>query len=159
MAATTTLLLLSSALGAGMMAGLYFVFSVCVMSALDRLPPAAAIDAMKMVNTTILHPLFFFAFFGTGIVGLALVPLSFSQISFASFLCVAIGVVAYWVGSIGITMICNVPLNRRLASLPGGVNVSITDWIGYRQPWTRWNHLRPVLCLVSSTAFSLALRL
>ena len=51
-----------SALGSGLAAGLLFVFSVCVMTALSRLPSAQGIAAMQSINVTILDPWFFIAY-------------------------------------------------------------------------------------------------
>jgi len=58
-------LTLFAALGCGLMAGLFFAFSVSVMKALARLPPAEGIAAMQSINVAILNPLFGAAFFGT----------------------------------------------------------------------------------------------
>ena len=43
----TTLAIFAAALGSGLMAGLFFIFSVCIMQALSRLPPEQGIAAMK----------------------------------------------------------------------------------------------------------------
>jgi uncharacterized membrane protein len=39
-----------AAIGCGLMAGLFFVFSVCVMRALGRLPAETAIATMQAIN-------------------------------------------------------------------------------------------------------------
>jgi len=54
-----------SAIGCGLMGGVFFAFSVFVMKALTRLPPQAGIAAMQAINVTVLNPLFFIAFLGT----------------------------------------------------------------------------------------------
>ncbi len=56
---------LFAALGCGLMAGLFFAFSVSVMRALARLPAAEGIVAMQAINVAILNPVFLMAFFGT----------------------------------------------------------------------------------------------
>ena len=45
-------------LGCGLIAGLFFAFSVAVMQALARLPVAWGIAAMQSINSAILNPLF-----------------------------------------------------------------------------------------------------
>ena len=47
-----------TALGCGLIAGLFFVFSVAVMQALARLPAAGGIAAMQSINSAMLNPLF-----------------------------------------------------------------------------------------------------
>src|SRR5215475_3517014 len=61
-----------TALGCGLMAGLFFAFSVAVMQALARLPAAGGIAAMQSINSAILNPLFLAVFLGTA-AGCALV--------------------------------------------------------------------------------------
>ena len=56
---------LVAALGCGLMAGLFFAFSVSVMKALGRLPSAEGIAAMQSINVAIINPVFLAAFFGT----------------------------------------------------------------------------------------------
>jgi uncharacterized membrane protein len=56
---------LLSALGCGLMAGLFFAFSVSVMRAFAGLPSAAGVAAMQSINVAIINPMFLAAFFGT----------------------------------------------------------------------------------------------
>src|SRR5258705_6992637 len=44
-----------TALGAGLVAGVFFAFSSFVMAALARLPPAQAIAAMQSINVTVVN--------------------------------------------------------------------------------------------------------
>ena len=55
----------SAALGSGLMAGLFFVFSNSVMKALAALPPDKGIAAMQAINVAIVNPLFLAVFLGT----------------------------------------------------------------------------------------------
>src|SRR5687768_6156059 len=56
---------LLAALGCGLMAGLFFAFSVSVMKALAGLPPNGGMAAMQSINIAIINPVFLSAFFGT----------------------------------------------------------------------------------------------
>src|SRR3981081_1077061 len=58
-------LTLCSALGSGLMAGVFFAFSTFVMKALARLPAAQGIAAMQSINVAVINPLFMTAFLGT----------------------------------------------------------------------------------------------
>src|SRR6266853_1962818 len=58
---------LMSALGCGLMAGILFAFSVFVMKALGRLPPAQGIAAMQSINVAIINPWFLAVFLGTSV--------------------------------------------------------------------------------------------
>jgi uncharacterized membrane protein len=56
---------LFSALGCGLVAGVFFAFSTFVMNALARLQPKQGITAMQSINITAINPLFMGIFLGT----------------------------------------------------------------------------------------------
>ena len=49
-------LTLVSALGCGLVAGIFFAFSAFMMKALSRLPPEEGIAAMQSINVAVLNP-------------------------------------------------------------------------------------------------------
>ncbi len=100
-----------SALGAALVAGIFFAFSAFVMRALGRLPPAGGIAAMQSINVAVLNPVFFAAFFGTAVLSLALAVAALVGWSLPSLLA---GSLLYLVGTIAVTIVFNVPLNNRL---------------------------------------------
>ena len=51
-------LTLVSALGCGLMAGVFFAFSACAMNALARLSPAQGIAAKQSINIAVINPVF-----------------------------------------------------------------------------------------------------
>ena len=69
-------LTLVSALGCGLVVGVFFAFSVFVMKALSRLPTGEGIAAMQSINVAVLNPWFLGAFLGTAVA--CLVALAFS---------------------------------------------------------------------------------
>src|SRR5215831_13706900 len=58
-------LTLFTALGCGLVAGVFFAFSTFVMNALARLPAAQGIAAMQSINVAVITPWFMAAFLGT----------------------------------------------------------------------------------------------
>ncbi|HET9531010.1 MAG TPA: hypothetical protein VFQ92_11700, partial [Blastocatellia bacterium] len=54
-----------TALGSGLIAGVFFAFSSFVMRALCRLPTREAIAAMKSINVAVLNAWFLGTFLGT----------------------------------------------------------------------------------------------
>jgi uncharacterized membrane protein len=147
-----------SALGAGVMAGFFFAFSMCVMTALGRQPPAAGISAMQSINVVVLNPWFFAAFFGTAVACIILVVLALIGWSKPGALFLFVGSLAYLIGSIGVTIVFNVPLNNRLAAISPDSSEGAAMWTCYLSDWTVWNHVRTVACLAAAAAFTLALR-
>ncbi|AFL53119.1 putative transmembrane protein [Sinorhizobium fredii USDA 257] len=132
----------AAVVGSGLMAGLFFVFSVCVMQALSRLPPEEGIAAMNAINVVIQNPLFLAAFMGTALLGLALIVAAFVWGGEGSYL-LAAGGLAYIVGTLMVTIVFNVPLNDALAAARGEAAVEIWQQ-RYLTDWVWWNHVRTI---------------
>lgn len=148
-----------AAIGSGLVAGIFFAFSSFVMSALGRLPPQQGVAAMQSINVTVLNAGFLLAFFGTGLVCVALaIGSTFRWHEPGGKLILAASLI-YLVGCIGVTMFGNVPLNRALAVLQAGTPEAASLWSRYLVEWTAWNTVRTVAPLVSAALFIAALRL
>ena len=147
-----------AALGAGVMAGIFFAFSVFMMTALGRLPPPAGIAAMQSINAAILNPLFFVVFFGTAVLCLLAAVAAIVEWPLPEAFYLIAGSVLYLVGALLVTMQRNVPLNLALdRSNPESAEGALL-WLRYLRVWTAWNHVRTVASLAAMAAFILALR-
>ena len=63
----------------------------------------------------------------------------------------------YLLGTIGVTVACNVPLINRLATLhPQGADAS-DYWAKYVTTWTAWNHVRTIAALAAAALLTVAL--
>jgi uncharacterized membrane protein len=150
---------LISALGAGLVAGVFFAFSTFVMQALARLSAPAGIAAMQSINITVINPAFMTAFMGTALLCLGLAVVAWLRWQQPGSGYVMIGCLIYLVGSLGVTMALNVPLNDHLASLDPTAADSAGFWSTYLADWTRWNTVRTIASLLASAAFIQAWRL
>jgi len=148
------ILTLIAALGSGLMAGLFFAFSAFIMQALGKRPAPVGIAAMQSINETILNPVFFSVFFGTALLSLALAVMGWGEAGYGWRLA---GGLLYLVGSIGITMLFNVPLNNRLAKVAPESSEGAALWTQYLSVWTAWNHARTVGCLGATGSFILGM--
>ena len=151
------ILTLLAALGSGIMAGLFFAFSTFIMQALGKRPAPVGIAAMQSIDETILNPVFFLVFFGTAALGLVLAVLALIGWNEAGAAWRLAGALLYLICSIGVTMVCNVPLNNRLAKLPPESAEGATFWTQYLSVWTRWNHVRTLGCLGATASFILGM--
>ena len=139
-----------AAIGAGLMAGVYFAFSGFIMRSLDQLGAAAATDAMNAINGVILRSWFTVLFFGSTLLYalLAAVAVLDSDLS-GRWLLFAAGSI-YVVGMFLCTALFNVPLNNQLAKAAGDDGAQAGTWTRYYKHWTRWNHLRTACSLVAT---------
>ena len=149
-------LTLAAALGAGLVAGIFFAFSAFIMSALKRLPPEGGISAMQSINVAVLNPVFFFVFFGTAVAALILAIASFAGWSPSRPLYLLAGSLLYLAGTIVVTMAFNVPLNNKLAATGAKSAEGAGVWKTYLSAWTAWNHVRTIAALLACASFILA---
>jgi uncharacterized membrane protein len=146
-----------SALGSGLIAGAFFAFSSFIMPALKRLPPVHGITAMQSINKLAVTPAFMTALFGTAVacLGMAAWAAIFSSEPPAGL--VLAGAALYIVGTIGVTIAYNVPLNNRLATLHPESTDAARHWDEYVTKWTAWNHLRAAASLAAAATLTIAL--
>jgi uncharacterized membrane protein len=150
-------LTLSSALGAGSIAGVFFAFSNFVMPALARLPPSAGMAAMQSINVTVLNRVFLGVFAGTAALCALVAVLSMLSWSLSGSKLRLAGSALYVVGTFFVTMVCNVPLNDALASVSPDAAQAAQTWSHYVPHWTAWNTVRTLAALAAATSFMLAL--
>ncbi|HEX6569758.1 MAG TPA: anthrone oxygenase family protein [Acidimicrobiales bacterium] len=148
---------LIGAVGCGLVGGLMFAFSTSVMPALGRRPAPQGIAAMQAMNSTILNPVFGLVFGGTAIVCAALAvsaPFTTDQPG-AGWR--ALGALLYLIGTFGVTMVVNVPMNDALDAADPTSAEGARLWHRYLGRWTAWNHLRTVAATAAATSLAFAL--
>ncbi len=152
------ILTLISALGCGLVAGIFFAFSTFVMKALDRLPPAQGMTAMQSINVVVINPWFMTAFFGTAAACIILAVFSVFSWHRPDTGYLLLGSALYLVGTILVTIAFNVPRNDALAAVDPGSAEGTRLWAGYVKSWTTWNHLRTAAALAAAASLTIALR-
>ena len=145
------------AIGSALTAGIFFAFSTFVMQALGQQTAAAGIAAMQAINITVINPWFMLVFFGPGLIGVLLALTTFRPFTQPGSLCWLAGTVLYLIGTIGVTIAGNVPLNDALAGVHPDSAAGATLWTRYLTDWTIWNHVRTVAAAIAAVLFTLAL--
>ncbi|MGZ2749733.1 anthrone oxygenase family protein [Burkholderia stagnalis] len=156
-ALVTAILLWCSAIGCGVLAGVYFAFSAFVMTSFGRLAPAAGIAAMNAINVDIVRSLFMPAFLGTTLTSLALVVLALLRLGEPGATWIAAGGAIYVLGMFVVTMTFNVPLNDALAAADPSSAEGAALWARYLRSWTLWNHVRTVASMAACGLFIAAI--
>lgn len=152
-----TALLWFCAIGAGLIAGLYFAFSAFIMTALERVGRSAGVAAMNSINLVILRSLFMPVFFGTTLGGLGLAILGGLNWAQPGAIEAAAGGVIYVLGMFVVTMAFNVPLNNQLTAVDPASEAAAPIWARYLKDWTFWNHVRTTASTIGCTLFIAAL--
>ena len=151
------ILTLLALLGCGLVAGIFFAFSTFIMKALGKIPAPQGIAAMQSINIVVINPWFLTAFFGTAIVCLVLALAAVLGSARSGTGLLLAGSLLYLVGTILVTMVCNVPRNNALAAVEQESAEGAQLWANYLQSWTFWNHVRTLAALVAASLFALAL--
>ena len=112
---------------------------------------------MQRVNVVVLNPLFLGVFVGTAVLGVACVVASLSSWSTPRSLLLLAAALFYSLGSFLVTMVCNVPMNNRLARLDPASTEAAAYWPVYVREWSKWNHVRTAASVASAACGALAL--
>lgn len=139
--------LLIAAFLTALIAGLFYSYSCSVNAGLGKLPDAGYLAAMQSINREILNPLFFMSFMGTLIFLPVATWLQFSNPDPARFYFMLAATLVYAIGTFGVTILGNVPLNNALdgfqlqASSPGQLQQQREL---FEKPWNRLHSIRTI---------------
>jgi uncharacterized membrane protein len=150
-------LLWFSAVGCGLIAGVYFAFSNFIMTSFARIAPDAGIAAMSAINIDIVRSVFMPLFFGTTLAAAILAGLAVFRWSGPGSVAVLAGGVIYVAGMLGVTLVFNVPLNDALAAADPSSAEGASLWARYIGDWTFWNHVRLIASIGASVLFIIGL--
>jgi uncharacterized membrane protein len=145
-----------AALGCGVIAGAFFVFSVMVMRSLARLPAQYGIAAMQAINAAALRPAFLGVFTGTAALCAAVVVGSLVDWDNASPY-LLVGGLLYLVGGFGLTIGYHVPRNEAIDRVEPTSPDAAGHWARYVREWTTWNHVRGAAALAAAALLTIAL--
>jgi len=140
----------------GLMAGIYFSFSVFIMKSLAQLPAMQAAQAMNKINDVIVNTSFLPVFFITTLWYAGLIVWSFASWQGQQSMWVIAVAVIYVLGMFGVTAFGNVPLNNQLKAQEANPAMLQQVWQEYLRRWTRLNHLRTLSCMLACALLAAA---
>ncbi|WP_285601008.1 anthrone oxygenase family protein [Kineosporia sp. NBRC 101731] len=155
-----------TALGCGLMAGVFFAFSGFVLAGLDRAGPGPAVAAMNGINAAAVRAPLMLALFGTAAGALAVTVIATRSASGGTRVWLIAGAVLYLAGVVLVTVVHHVPLNDALAGADPstGQAADVADvadvaqrWLRYRTRWALGNHVRTVASLAAAGCLTKAL--
>lgn len=147
----------AATVGCGLMAGILFIFSSCIMPTLRQQPVPAAIATMQSINKTILNPLFLLVLVGSTLLCVVLGLAALVTDGPGRGLRIA-AVLTFLVGVIAVTAAINVPLNDELATVLPGSAHGADVWQHYLSRWTAWNDVRAAAATVATALLAWSAR-
>jgi uncharacterized membrane protein len=145
-----------AALGCGLIAGVFYAFSVMVMRSLAQLPAQHGVAAMQAINVAAVRPVFLWVFTGTAAVCAAVVVGSLVDWDDTSPYLV-VGGLLYLIGSFGLTVGYHVPRNEALDRVEPSSPDAPRHWSRYVREWTMGNHVRGAASLAAAALLTIAL--
>ena len=135
----------------GLVAGVFYAYSVSVDLGLAVQPDASYVSTMQAINEKIQNPVFFASFFGAAFFLLAALAAHYTgRPRSGRFRLIALACALYIVGGFLLTSVVNVPMNDALARVAADASAGelARARTSYEGPWDFWNGVRAVFsCL------------
>jgi uncharacterized membrane protein len=150
--AARALTLACATLTTGLVAGVYYAYTVSVNLGLAAQPDASYVATMQAINERIENPLFFASFFGAALFSLAALAAHYSRRPRSGrFWLIALACVLYIGGSFLLTAFVNVPMNEELARVASDASAGelARARAAYEGPWDFWNGVRTVFSFLA----------
>jgi uncharacterized membrane protein len=127
------------------------------MKSLARQPQVSGMAAMQTISVVVFNPWFAMAFVGTPVACVLVVIYLLLHWRAAGSIYLLIRGALYLIGTLLVTVLCNVPKNDALAavslSAPGAAGL----WSSYLSSWTAWNHVRTAAAWAAAALLTIAL--
>ena len=136
----------------GLIAGLFYCWSVSVTRGLALLPDREYLLVFQQLNRAIQNPLFLIAFMGLVFLLPIVTWMHYQRPLPRTFWLLLCATLLYLVGVIGVTMLGNVPMNDALdvfdidAASPAGI---AAKRLAFEARWNSLNNIRTVSCIAS----------
>jgi uncharacterized membrane protein len=146
-----------AALFCGLVAGIFFAFSSAVMRSLELQPGMAGMMTMQTINVVVFNPWFGSAFSATPAfcvmaMNAALVYRRDPAATYA-----LAGGALFLIGTLYVTVLCNVPRNDALAAVSSTSPDAASVWSAYLREWTAWNTVRTVAPFAAAALLTVGL--
>lgn len=153
------IILVAATTTTAMLVGLFYGWSVSVIPGLARLSNSEYLAAMQSMNRAILNPLFFITFMGSVILLPLCAYLNYTQPTSPRFWLIAVAAILYIVGTFGITMIANVPLNEALDKfnlVTASEEAKALKREIFEPRWNKLHHIRTVIGFIATVLMIIA---
>ena len=157
MSPLSLILLQAAILAYATVGGVFLAFSDFLMRSLARTSGAGGVEAMQVINREVFRWVFMALFLGMAAAS-ALLVVAASRLAGPGATLVGLAGLVYLVGSFGVTVVFNVPMNARLAAMEVSEPATDAYWTGtYLPRWTFWNSVRTVACALAAALLLVAL--
>src|SRR5690349_17409797 len=146
------ILLFITTTATGLLAGLFYGYSCSVNNGLGDLSDSGYLEAFQSINRNIQNPVFMLTFLGNAILLPLTTILLYKSGPTVSSHYLLIALTVYFIGVLGITIFCNVPLHDQLDSYQiRSASLEELSVIrkSFEEPWNRFHAIRTIAAIVS----------
>jgi uncharacterized membrane protein len=135
----------------GLVAGVFYAYSVSVDPGLAAQSDASYVATMQEINERIQNPLFFASFIGAVLFLLAALVVHLPRLRSSRFLLISLACLLYIGGGFLLTAFINVPMNDQLATVDPEAPALVLSRAreAYEGPWDFWNGVRTIFSTVA----------
>ncbi|MEZ6000244.1 DUF1772 domain-containing protein [Hyphomonas sp.] len=139
-----------SVIAYALVAGVFLTFSDFVMRSLAATQPEGGIEAMQQINRKVFRTLFMILLLGMAAASPLMAVAAFWQGSGPATVWIVAAAVTYVVGTFGVTVVFNVPMNERLDRMAHDSAAAAGYWRRYVPVWSFWNSVRTLASAASA---------
>jgi uncharacterized membrane protein len=154
-----TILLILTTLFSGLMAGLFYSWSISVTPGLAKIGDENYLKAFQSMNRAIINPVFLIVFMGLVIMLLMLTYLYYNSPAPSQSWFIISAMVIYLLGVMAVTIFGNIPMNNTLEVLQIETinHEQMTSFrLGFESKWNKLNMIRTISSSFSFTFLILA---
>ena len=136
----------------GLSAGFFYAWEVSVIPGTKQISDRSYLETMQSINRAILNPAFFIIFFGSLLFLLVSGYMQYKAAINLSFWFMVGATLTYLIGTFGVTVFGNIPLNDLLDALnlndlnSEALNNTRTSYEG---KWNQWHSIRTVFSVLA----------
>ena len=131
--------------------GVFHAFSDFNMRSLALTGGHGGVEAMQVINREVFRWVFMALFLGMAAVSLFVAGYGAFGVSGPAGTLIMIAGLVYLIGTFGVTVFFNVPMNEALAGMETSTDATRDYWLQTYVPrWTFWNSVRTFACAASA---------
>ena len=131
--------------------GVFLAFSDFIMRSLALTGGHGGVEAMQVINREVFRWVFMALFLGMAAVSLVVAGYGAFSVSGPAGTVIMIAGLVYLIGTFGVTVFFNVPMNEALAGMEMSSETTRDYWLQTYVPrWTFWNSVRTFASAVSA---------
>ncbi|MEM7223163.1 MAG: anthrone oxygenase family protein [Pseudomonadota bacterium] len=151
------LILAAATVASAVVAGVFLTFSDFVMGSLAAAKPEGGIESMQIINRKVTRTLFMVLLLGLSALSPPLIGAAALFASGPAAVWIATGGTLYLVGVFLVSIVFNVPMNRRLDAMDPDGPEAAAYWPRYVPRWRFWNSVRALSAGGAGVCFLMAI--